>query len=476
MKVMELIIVAIYAIAMVVIGLYFRKKASESTSGFWSASASVPIVVNSFCLLATVMSGGGMMGNIGLAAALGIGYILCANLGSGAGLGMSAIFVAKPLKKSGAKTISQFIQMRFENKAIAFLVPIVVIIAYTLYLVAQMKASGTVGEYILGVDFNMGLIITWIIFTVYVMFGGMLAVTWTDFIQGLLMMAVTIIASVATLIYFGGYSNLVQTATDFYPNMGILHLPLSSYAGFFFVWVFIGLCSPHILMRVGTAKSPFAASISLHGGMLLITVFSILTSIVLGMGSRGVMGAEEIANRDAAFLLLIENIFGPAMRGVTGAAIYAAIMSTAAGLLLAAAAALSNDIIARVKTMTEKQQTAMGSISVLIISCVVLAFSFNPPEFITILYTQAMNFLVCCLMIPTLAGLWWKRATAKGALLAILGGGISYAILFFGMNLPTFSELFIAMPISLICMIIGSLASTPPSDDIIMMVASWHEE
>lgn len=475
MKVMELSIIVVYAIAMVVIGLYFRKKAQESVSGFWSADANIPIVVNAFCLLATVMSGGGMMGNIGLAAASGIAYIMCANLGSGAGLGMGAIFVAKPLKKSGAKTIASFLQMRYDHKGVAMLVPIVVIIAYTLYLVAQMKAAGTVGEYILGVNFNVALVITWAVFTLYVMTGGMLAVTWTDFFQGCLMLLVTISASAATIIHFGGFTNLMNIATDFYPDMGRLHLPLLSYAGFFFLWVFIGLCSPHILMRVGTTKSPFAASVSLHGGMLLITAFSILTSVFLGLGSRAVIGVEVIANKDAAFLYLIEEIFGPFMRGLTGAAIYAAIMSTAAGLLLAAAASLSHDIIARIRPMSEKKQTQLGSISVLVVSLVVLAFSFNPPEFVVILYSQAMALMVSCLMIPMLAGLWWKRATSNGALFAIIGGGLSYAFLFFFMELPAFSQIFIALPISLLGMIIGSYTSEEPTDEMIAQVEGWHD-
>jgi sodium/pantothenate symporter len=477
LKALEITIVVLYAVAIIVIGLFFRKKAQASTSGFWSAGASVPIFVNAFCLFATVMSGGGMMGNIGLAASMGISYILCANLGSGSGLGMGAILVAKPLRRSGSKTISEFIQMRYANVALGFLVPIVVMIAYVLYLVAQMKASGTVGQYLLGVSFNQGLLITWAIFTVYVMTGGMLAVTWTDFIQGLLMMAVTITAAIAALIFYGGFGDLIDSATALYPNMGQLHLPLLSYAGFFFVWVFIGLCSPHILMRVSSAKSPFAAAVSMQGGMLIITVFSILTSIVLGSASRVAVGTQAIENNDAAFLYLIDVIFSPLLKGLTAAAIYAAIMSTAAGLLLAAAAALANDIIPRIKKdLTEKQKTLLASISVLVVSCIVLAFSFNPPAFITILYSQAMNFLVCCLMIPMLAGLWWKRATSLGALLSLLGGGITYAILFFGLDMPTFSEMFIALPVGLLMMVVGSLASPPPSDEMIAKVASWHRD
>ena len=133
--------------------------------------------------------------------------------------------------------------MRFDNKTVGFLVPAVILVAYTLYLVAQMKAAGTVGEYVIGVNFNVALVITWFIFTLYVMFGGMWAVTWTDFFQGVLMMLVTVVAAIVTLSHFGGYGRLVSAATAAYPNMGVMHLPLSSYAGFFYLWVFIGLCS-----------------------------------------------------------------------------------------------------------------------------------------------------------------------------------------------------------------------------------------
>lgn len=481
MKIVEMIIIVVYMVAMIAIGLYFRRKAQSSTSSFWSADASIPAVVNMFCLLATVMSGGGMMGNIGLSASLGIMYIFCANLGSGSGLGLAAILVAKPIKKAGAKTVAQFLQIRYKgDQVVAYGAPIVVLICYTLYLVAQMKASGTVGEYILSVNFNAALIITWVIFTLYVMLGGMMAVTWTDFFQGCLMMLVTIVSAVATLSYFGGYGNLVAISNEAYPDMPVTHLPLLSYAGFFFLWVFIGLCSPHILMRVGTTKSPFAATVSFHGGMIIITIFSCLTSIVLGMGSRAVLGPDfavhGVTNNDAAFLYLIDVIFGPFMKGITAAAIYSAIMSTAAGMLLAAAAALANDIIAKIKPMTEKQQTRTASVCILIVSCVVLAFSFNPPEFLTILYSQAMALMVSSLMIPMLAGIWWKRATNRGAALALLFGGVSYAVLYFGFSLPTFSQIFISVPISLIAMIIGSLTSKENDDETIKMVASWHVE
>lgn len=476
MKGIELIVVIGYGIAMMVIGLFCRKMASKSGSSFWTAEGNVPVIVNVFCFLATVMSGGGMMGNIGLAAATGITFILIANIGSGTGLGLGALLMTKAYKKSGSKTISEFIRMRFKNDGIAYAVPIIILITYVIYLIAQMKACGTVGQYLLGLDFKVSLIITWAIFTLYVMIGGMFAVTWTDFIQGMLMFGVTVVAAIATLRATGGWMNAINTATEYYPNMGKVYIPLNSQAGYFYSWVLVGICSPHVIMRISTAKSPFQATVSMHGGMILITLFSALTSIVLGTGTRYFMGTELLANNDAAFFLLIDNIFGPTMRGLTGAAIFAAIMSTAAGLLLAAAAALSNDIIARAKNLTDKQEAKLASACVLIISVVVLSLSFNPPEFLTLMYSQAMAFMVSALAVSVVLGIWWTRATATGSLLSILGGAITYAGLYFLTDMPPFGEFFIAFPVSILLMIIGSLATKPESDKVIKMVESWHEE
>jgi Na+/proline symporter len=352
-----------------------------------------------------------------------------------------------------------------------------VAIVYTVYLVAQMKASGTVGQYLLGVSYNWGVIITWVVFTAYVMIGGMLAVTWTDFFQGLLMMAVTIVAAVASLVAFGGFENLLNEASTLYPNMGALHLPLISYAGFFYLWVMIGMCSPHILMRVNTTKSPFGAAVSMHGGMLIITIFSFATSVILGSAARVVIGAGKIDNFDAAFLILVDKIFGPVMQGLTSAAIYSAVMSTAAGLLHAAAASLANDIIPRLKKdLTERQKTRLGSLSVLFVSCVVLLLAFNPPQYLTVLYSQGMAFMVSTLLVPLLAGLWWKRATPLGAILAIISGGLTFIIVFFIIHVPTLSEVFFTVPVAIIFQIIGSYMSPAPSPETIEMVAGWHSE
>jgi len=474
-KIVELSVIGLYLFIMVAIGVLFHKKAQSSTSGFWSADANVGWVVNSFAILATLMSGGGMLGNMGVAATLGLVYISMATWGTGIGIGISAAIIAPPLRKSKARTLSDFMLIRYESTAVACLVALVVTISYTVYLVAQMKAAGTVGEFVLGTSYTTAMIITWVVFTLYTVAGGMLAVTWNDFLQGILMMIVVVISLATALITFGGYGNLMEQATAAFPNIGAWHLPSISYIGFFMVWFGVQMCAPMVLMRVATAKSPFSAGLSMHGAMFLLSIFIFGTLMVVGPASRAIAGADQLANNDAYYLLFVEKSFGPIMKGVVGAAIFAAVMSTAAGLLLAAAAAFSNDILVRMIKMTPKGESRAASFTCIAISIVVLLLSFDPPKLLTILYSQAMSFLMVSLLGPFLLGLWWKRATAAGACAGVLVGALSFVALRFT-TLPPFSEAVICLPLSVVAVIVISLITPKPSLEKVRQIESWHYE
>ncbi|MDR1961557.1 MAG: hypothetical protein LBQ16_04670, partial [Gracilibacteraceae bacterium] len=85
-------------------------------------------------------------------------------------------------------------------------------------------------------------------------------------------------------------------------------------------------------------------------------------------------------------------------------------------------------------------------------------------------------FLVSTLLVPLLAGLWWKRSTELGAILAILSGAITFIIAFFIIGVPTFSEVFCSVPVAIIFQVVGSFLSAPPSAETIKMVEGWHTE
>ncbi|MFP3361609.1 Na+:solute symporter, partial [Planococcus sp. SIMBA_143] len=66
-------------------------------------------------------------------------------------------------------------------------IPIVIIIGSAMYLMSQMTAGGLIASYVTGLSYEWGLVIIVLVFIFYVSLGGMLAVTWTNILQGALM-------------------------------------------------------------------------------------------------------------------------------------------------------------------------------------------------------------------------------------------------------------------------------------------------
>ena len=99
---------------------------------------------------------------------------------------LASILVAKPLRNSRKVTVSEFLEHRYErSKVIKIAVPLVIIIGSGMYLMSQMKAGGLITSYVTGLSYEWGLIIIALVFIMYVSMGGMLAVTWTNLLQGL---------------------------------------------------------------------------------------------------------------------------------------------------------------------------------------------------------------------------------------------------------------------------------------------------
>jgi sodium/pantothenate symporter len=338
-----------------------------------------------------------------------------------------------------------------------------------------MKAAGTVSESVMGIPYTPGMIVCWAVFTLYTVVGGMFAVTWNDFIQGVMMMTVVILCAVTAVVVNGGYVNMMDEAFRLFPDIGTYHLPLSSYIGFFCVWFFTSMCAPSVMMRLASAKNPFSAGMSMQMAMLLLAIFTCTTLMLTGPAARIAAGDEVLGNADSYLLLFAAKNFNPLICGMIGAAVFAAIMSTAAGLLLAAAGAFSNDIICKFKKFTPKGEARAAIVSCLVISAVVLSLSFNPPEFLVILYGRAMNFLMVSLFAPFFLGIWWKRATAPGAIAGIITGASVFSIIVFGIKtMPTFSENLFALPLSIIATIVVSLMTKPQSNEKARQVESWH--
>lgn len=472
----EFIIVGLYLIACIAIGVVASRRVLASSDEYWVAGRGVGRTVNAIAIMATLASGGSIVGVMGLAYKLGIPLTLALFAGAVVGFPLASVLIARPLRNFGKFTISDFLSFRYRSPLLRVAVPVLIVVAFTVYIVAQLKAAGITAEVLLGVDYNTALIVSTVVFVLYVSFGGMLAVTWTDVAQGTIMIGIVLAGGAFMLAKTGTPAQVLTEATAARPELGQAGGTPFATVGYFLLWACAIPVIPHIVMRVYTAKDAEGARWSLN--MAMVAYSAIILTAVLVIVPIGSLEFGSLDDPDRIFHMVVEHYFPPALRGVAVAAVIAAVMSTVDALLLACSSAIAHDLVSVfVKDELSARTRSIVNIAVVTgvgVTATILAL--NPPELLTQLYSVAVGSIAASLFVPVVSGIWWKRANELGALLAFAAGLGTYLVFALGSfeAVPALGAMAIALPASILGMVAGSLFGTPPPGDVLDEVHRMH--
>ena len=212
MNLTELIVFVIYFVFMVGIGIYFfvKSKGNDEKDYFLGGRQMGPWV-SALSAGASDMSAWVLMGLPASVYALGMGQIWIA-VGLAIGYALSWIFEAPRLRKfsiaaGDSITIPQYLTNRFlsKSKFLQIICAVIFLVAYTIYAASSIKACGTLFSTVIGIDATVAMYIAAFIIIAYTFLGGFNAVCWTDFFQGLLMLAALLIAPIFALAHEAGY-------------------------------------------------------------------------------------------------------------------------------------------------------------------------------------------------------------------------------------------------------------------------------
>ncbi|MDC8754511.1 sodium/proline symporter PutP [Erythrobacter sp. sf7] len=349
---------AAYFVLMLAIGLYAWRKSTADSEGYLLAGRNLPPSVAALSAGASDMSGWLLLGLPGALYAAGL---VEAWIGIGLFVGALAnwVLVAPRLREQterigNALTIPQFLANRFPERATMLRVTSAVIIVafFTVYTAAGLVGGGKLFETAFaGIlpntmfsDYMMGILITAGIVLAYTMIGGFLAVSLTDFVQGLIMMGALVIMPLVVMFGAGGEAG--GSLKDV-PVEGFLDITHGLTAIGFISAVTWGLGyfgQPHIIVRfmaIDKVKNvPRAAAFGL--GWMGI---ALIGSIGLGIAGRAYVERNElvIADPETIFIVLAQLLFHPAVTGFLYAALLAAIMSTISSQLLVSSSSLTED-------------------------------------------------------------------------------------------------------------------------------------
>ena len=199
---------------------------------------------------------------------------------------------------------------------------------------------------------------------------------------------------------------------------------------------------------------------------------------VIDSNGDGILQINEFFMRGDIVVLATPEIAGLpyVISGLVAAGGMAAAMSTADGLLLAIANALSHDLYYKIIDPKAETKTRLVVARVLLIVIGAAGALVASLKLTGILGAVAWAFDFACsgLFFPLVLGVWWKRANRQGAIAGMLGGLIAgtwylYMVRFGGMDpwigIDHLRFGIIGMPVSLVCMVVVSLMTAEPDKE-----------
>ncbi|ASU24453.1 sodium/proline symporter PutP [Vibrio qinghaiensis] len=430
----------LYLILMLAIGVaaYLRTKNSADyflggrSLGPWPAALSAG---------ASDMSGWLLLGLPGYAYAAGIEAFWLAGgllLGTWANWLVNAKRLRTYSITTDSLTLPEFLSRRFNDKSklIQTISAFFILLFFLFYTSSGLVAGGKLFETVFGLDYSTAVIIGTICVVSYTLFGGFLAVSWTDLVQGLLMAAALMIVPIAAI--NGGVSQLGQDLSAINPNLLTLWYdakgePLTAIAIISLVaWGLGYFGQPHILARFKASRSNKDLTTARRIAVIW-TGLSMAGALLVGLVGLVYVtntGSLELADGEKIFMLLVNAIFHPVIAGILLAAILAAIMSTADSQLLVSSSALAEDFYKQVikQEATSEEIVRVGRFAVILISIVALVLAMTPDSSVLGLVSYAWAGFGAAFGPAVVLSLYWSRMNRNGALAGIIVGGVTIVV------------------------------------------------
>ncbi len=483
MQVETIISLAIYMIAMLAIGYYSFKRTSD-LSDYMLGGRGLGPWVTALSAGASDMSGWMMMGLPGAMYASGLSSAwLSIGLCIGAYLNYRLLaprFRVYTEVADDSITIPDYLENRFKDHTniLRLVSGLVILVFFTLYVASGMVSGGTLFKSAFGLNYTTGVVITVVVVVAYTLFGGFLAVSMTDFVQGCIMFIALILVPIVAIFHVGGTGHAISDIRSIDPTL------LNLFKGTSVVGVISLLAwglgyfgQPHIIVRfmaIKTTRELTSARRIGIGWMIISIIGSMLVGLV-GISYFHQNGGP-LKNPETVFVQFADILFNPIISGFILAAILAAIMSTISSQLLVTSSAVTEDFYKTFfrRSASDKELVTIGRLAVLVIALIAIVISYGASSILSIVGHAWAGFGSAFGPVVLLS-LYWKRMTRWGALLGmVLGGGAVIFWLNMGHISSGFawasSNIYEMIPGVILCtvgVIVGSLLTSAPKEDVL---------
>lgn len=463
----KLIAIILYMAAMVFIGWYAFRRTSNLTD-YMLGGRSLGPAVTALSAGAADMSGWLLLGLPGAIFDKGLPEIWIA-IGLTTGAYLNWYFVAPRLRvytqvTNDSITIPSFLENRLKDtsRLLRIACGLIILIFFTFYVSSGMVAGGKFFLSSFGLDYHVGLVIVSIVVVGYTLFGGFLAVSYTDFVQGLIMFLALILVPVVAVFVTGGLPETAASIREVNPDMlslvkGATVLGVISSVA----WGLGYFGQPHIIVRFMAISSVKETKNARRIGIswMILSLLGAVATALVGIAYYQQNPGAELVDSETIFIALGQIIFHPFIAGIMLAAVLAAVMSTISSQLIVTSSALIEDLYkAVIKTDgTDKQYVFLGRMAVLVVSLIAMVLAWPNNDSILKLVSFAWAGFGGAFGPIILLALYWRKLTAKGALFGMVSGAI---VVFVWGNVPILTDtLYEIIPGFLVCLLVTYFVS-----------------
>ena len=454
-----LISMVLYMSVVIGIGIYFAKRANQSSENYYLGGRSLGPWVAAFSAEASDMSGWLLMGLPGLAYWTGLADAFWTAIGLALGTYINWLLVARRLRNyshiaGDAITLPDFFSQRFheEKKVILTISSLFILIFFCVYAASCFVTCGKLFSSIFNADYRLMMLCGVAFVVIYTFLGGFLAESTSDFMQAIIMVFALIVVLVSGTAAAGGVGQVLENIRNIpgfleffstaspvldeagqqvisqsgpvfgqaeaYPLLNVLSM-LAWGLGYF------GM--PQVLLRFMAIRKADELKKSRRVATVWVLI-SLLSAVTIGLVGRAFATTAFTNASDAEniFSYLAGTLMHPLFAGLVMAGILAATISSSDSYLLIAASAFSKNLFQGVfhRKANDSQVMVVSRVTLIVIALIGAVIALDENSIIFTIVSFAWAGFGATFGPLMLFSLFWKRTTKAGAVAGMLSGGI----------------------------------------------------
>lgn len=408
----DTLIIITYFVLMVVLGLLAMRK-NKSTEDYFVAANKLGTFSLAAMWMSSWIGGASIVGTATDGYNLGVSggwYVFILAIGTF----LFGMTFTKLVKRLGTKlkdiTYPALITSRYDNRT-GIVVIICTFFAGIGFLASQLVALASMLATMTGWNVSTCFLLGTVVTIAYSAVGGILAITYTTWVQFILIVLGTVVLGIPLSAHaMGGFTNVSTLPAEWfdpgrYGLSTIIALGVSSIFSFF--------TSMDSYQRSFAAKSPKVARNGTLWAALSVVCIA-FGATYMGMATKVLI--PELPEGTSAYAALVMNYFPAGISGLVLVGVFAAIMSTGVVSINCCAANVSVDIYrdrvnSKAKDSTVKMLAIVSSLAAGIVGALLAWWKYD----IVSLLLLAFTFQAAGLFFPTVLGMFWKKPTAKAA-------------------------------------------------------------